>query len=229
MKFYSKKNSQLGGSDLQIASARLRAFSLAEALVALVIMAFICASVLVVINRSIASASDSVLQMQAFEVARNNMEKLLAKSSAKEMVEFGTSEKYPAIQWQTTVETFYEPLTSAMWLQAVCSAEYTDAEGDEQNIELTHWLTNLTKAELAKILERKLLARQTSGGPDEKPGPDDKPEPDEEPKPDEEPVDCDSLPFCERAFCYFEQYGGLPPGMGWEELQRFMNECWSLL
>ena len=160
MKFYSKKNSQLDGSDLQIASARLRAFSLAEALVALVIMAFICASVLVVINRSITSASDSVLQMQAFEVARNNMEKLLAKDSAKEMVEFGTSQKYPAIQWQTTVETFYEPLTSAMWLRAVCSAEYTDAEGAEQNIELTHWLTNLTKAELAKILQRKLLAMQ---------------------------------------------------------------------
>ncbi len=225
MKFCFKRNLFIDRGGSQRIPAQRRAFSLAEALVALIILAFICTSVLVVINRSIASASDSMLQMQAFEVARNNMEKLLAKSSAKEMVEFGISEKYSAIQWQTTVETFYEPLTSAMWLQAVCSAEYTDAEGAEQKVELTHWLTALTKAELAKVLERKLLARQTLGGPDKKPGPDEEPEPGEEPKPDEPLVDCDSLPFCERAFCYLEQYGRLPP-MEWEELERFMNECW---
>ena len=115
------------------------AFSLVEVVVALVILAFISSSVLVVINRYMAAAADSVLRMQAFEVARTNMEKLLTADSATDSVEFGTSEMYPDIEWETVVETFYEPLTSRMWVQAVCSAEYTDSEGEVQEIELTHW------------------------------------------------------------------------------------------
>ncbi|OEU59400.1 MAG: hypothetical protein BBJ57_00090 [Desulfobacterales bacterium PC51MH44] len=99
-----------------------------------------------------ASAVDLVLRMQAFEVARTNMEKLLTLSSAQESVEYGTSEMYPDIQYQIVVEPFYVPITAEMWIQAVCSAEYTDSEGEIQTVELTHWLTDVTKAELLKIL-----------------------------------------------------------------------------
>jgi prepilin-type N-terminal cleavage/methylation domain-containing protein len=130
------------------------AFSLVEVVVALVILAFISSSVLVVINRYMASAADSVLRMQAFEVARTNMEKLLTADFATDSVEFGTSDMYPDIEWETAVETFYEPLTSRMWVQAVCSAEYTDSEGEVQEIELTHWLTDVTKSQLLKLLEQ---------------------------------------------------------------------------
>lgn len=131
-----------------------KAFTLAETLAALVILAFISGSVLVVVNRCMASAVDSVLRMQAFEVARTNMEKLLTLSSVQESVEYGASEMYPDIQYQTVVEPFYEPITAQMWIQAVCSAEYTDSEGEVQTVELTHWLTDVTKAELLKILEQ---------------------------------------------------------------------------
>lgn len=130
------------------------AFSLVEVVVALVILAFISSSVLVVINRYMAAAADSVLRMQAFEVARTNMENLLTADSATDSVEFGISERYPDIEWETAVETFYEPLTSRMWVQAVCSAEYTDSEGEVQEIELTHWLTDVTKSQLLKLLEQ---------------------------------------------------------------------------
>jgi len=83
------------------------------------------------------------------------METLLVKDSVAEMVEYGSSDKYPEIQWQTTVETFYEPITVRIWIQAVCSAEYTNSAGELQTVELTHWLTDLTKEQLIKIIEQR--------------------------------------------------------------------------
>ncbi len=137
------------------------AFSLVEAVTALIILAIVSSSVLVVINRCMTSAADSALRMQAFEVARENMETLLSKDSVKEMVEYGGSDRYPEIQWQTTVETFYEPVTARMWVRAVCSAEYADTAGDVQTIELTHWLTGLTKKQLLEIIaEKQRLAEE---------------------------------------------------------------------
>ena len=107
---------------------------------------------LVVFNRYMASAADSMLRMQAFEVARANMEELLTLDSVSESVEYGYNERYPDIEWQTAVETFYEPLTSRMWIQAICSTEYTDSENEVQTVELTHWLTDVTKSQLLQIL-----------------------------------------------------------------------------
>jgi prepilin-type N-terminal cleavage/methylation domain-containing protein len=130
-------------------------FTLVETVVALIILSILSSGVLVVINRCIASATNSALRMHAFEVARENMEKLLASSSVKESVEYGSSDKHPNITWQTVVETFYEPLTDRMWVRAVCSSEYEDAQGQMQTVELTHWLTNVTKQQLMQILEQK--------------------------------------------------------------------------
>ena len=139
-------------------------FSLVEVLTALSILALISSSVLVVISRSAASGADSALRMQAFEVARENMEKLLSLQSVEEMVEYGESALYPEITWETVVETFYEPVTSGMWLRGVCSAQYIDSEGFEQEVELTHWLTDLTENQLLDIKSREdaedLLASQ---------------------------------------------------------------------
>ena len=118
------------------------------------ILGFFSSGVLVVINRCMAWAADSAVRMRAFEVARENMEKLLSSDSVKEMSEYGDSEKYPGIKWQTDVETFYEPITSRMWVRGVCTAQYEDAAGEEQTIELTHWLTNVTKEQMLQLLER---------------------------------------------------------------------------
>ncbi len=130
------------------------AFSLVEVLTALAILALMSSSVLVVIDRCVASAGDSALRMQAFEVARENMEKLLASTSLQENVEYGESNKYHEISWTTVVETFYEPISSRMWVRGICSAEYTDTEGQEQTVELTHWLAGLTKEQLLEITTR---------------------------------------------------------------------------
>lgn len=148
MKYSSEKN-------LLFASLTYRGFTLVEVMGALVILALVSSSVVVVINRCMASAADMELRIQAFELARQNMEKLLTSDSAKEMVEYGTSYKYPEIQWQNVVETFYEPVASKMWLRAVCSAEYYDTEGELQTVELTHWLSALTEKQVSQLLEQR--------------------------------------------------------------------------
>jgi hypothetical protein len=129
-----------------------------------VILGFFSSGVLVVINRSIAWAADSALRMQALEVARENMEKLLASQSVEQSSESGESEEYPGINWETRVETFYEPITSRMWVQGICSAEYEDADGEVQKIELTHWLTNLTKEQILALGEDEEAAKEALAG-----------------------------------------------------------------
>ncbi|MHC4737717.1 MAG: type IV pilus modification PilV family protein [Planctomycetota bacterium] len=143
-----------------------RAFSLVEATTSLIILAFISSSVLVVINRCVAATADSTLRMQAFEVARENMEMLLALDSVEEMVEYGYSEKYPEIQWQTTVESFSAPSpdfskpTTLGWVRALCSAEYVDVDGEQQKVEMVHWLTNLTQKQMEQVAEEKRLEEE---------------------------------------------------------------------
>jgi prepilin-type N-terminal cleavage/methylation domain-containing protein len=129
-------------------------FTLAEVMTALVILALICSGVLVVINRCAASAADTTLRMQAFEVARENMEKLLTSESVEEGTDFGDSDKYPQIKWQTVVETFYEPITVQMWVRAMCSAEYSDTAGQTQTVELNHWLTSVTDEQMSELMEQ---------------------------------------------------------------------------
>jgi hypothetical protein len=121
---------------------------------ALAVLALTSSSVLIVIDRCVTSAANSAMKMQAFEVARENMETLLSSVSAQESVEYGESDRYPAISWQTTVETFYEPTTARMWLRGVCSARYSDPNGLEQSVELTHWLTDLSKEQLLEMMKQ---------------------------------------------------------------------------
>jgi len=136
----------------ELSTFRNSGFSLAEVLGALMILAMTSSSVLLVIHRSAGAAADLAMRMRAFEVARENMEKLLASNSITEITEYGFSEKYPDIQWQTTVEAFHEPVHSKMWIRAICSAEYTDIKGELQTVELRHWILQLTKQQ-AKMLE----------------------------------------------------------------------------
>lgn len=136
-------------------NGRSRGFTLAEVMTALVILAMVCSGVWVVIDRCMAAAADSALRMAAFEVVRENMEKVLSSNSAKETVEYGTCDKYPDISWESTVETFSEPINGKMWVRAVCSAEYVDISGQTQTVELEHWLTDLTEQQVALITKAK--------------------------------------------------------------------------
>jgi hypothetical protein len=109
--------------------------------------------VLLVINRCMASTANSAIQMEAFQVARENLEKVLAAESVGESVEYGTSELYPDISWQTVIETFSEPVTGQMWVRAVCSADYIDSTGETQTLELVHWIGSLTDQQMNQLAQ----------------------------------------------------------------------------
>jgi len=131
-------------TDNMMTGRRSTGFTLIEVLTALAILALVSSSVLVVVDRCLVSASDSSLRMEAFLLARENMEKILASDSVEETVDFGNSEKYPDMSWQTVIESFSEPVSGKMWIRAVCSAEYLASTGEKQEVKLEHWITELT-------------------------------------------------------------------------------------
>jgi type II secretory pathway pseudopilin PulG len=132
---------------------RYKAFTLVEAVAAITLIGIMASSVLVVFIRCSSAVRDSSRRMQAFEVARENMETLLGANAVSEQVEYGFSEKYPAIQWTKKVEAFFEPGGKRMWLRAVCSAEYDDSAGETKNVEFTHWLTELSAEQMQEVLK----------------------------------------------------------------------------
>lgn len=137
-------------------------FTLIEMSVALVILGMIIASVFVIINRAVETIGDWQTKIEAFEIARENMEKLLAQKSLSDTIEYGTSETNPDIKWETTVESFYEPVSNKMWMRAICISEFTDSKGEEQKVELTHWLTSLSKKQIMQIMEQQQREEQFS-------------------------------------------------------------------
>ncbi len=134
-------------------------FTLLEVIAALAILGLAASSVLVVIDRCVSSASDSALRMEAFGLARENLEKILARDSVDETVEYGTSERYADVSWQTVIEGFPEPVTGQMWVRAVCSAEYVDSKGETQRIELIHWITQLTDQQAGQLVGQQDLEK----------------------------------------------------------------------
>jgi prepilin-type N-terminal cleavage/methylation domain-containing protein len=136
------------------ATRRLHAagFTLLEVVTALGILALISSSVLLVINRCMAAAANATLRMEAFRLVQENLEKVLVGDSVAETVEFGASDKYPDVAWQTVVEAFPEPVTGKMWVRAVCSAQYLDSAGEKQTVELVHWVTELTDQQAGRLM-----------------------------------------------------------------------------
>ncbi len=138
---------------------RTAGFTLVEVITALAILALASSSVLLVIDRCVSSASNSALRLEAFELARENLEKILISDTAEETVDYGTSDKFPDISWQTIVEGFPEPVTGQMWVRAVCSAEYVDSTGEKRTIELVHWLSPLTDQQAGLLVDQQEIEK----------------------------------------------------------------------
>jgi prepilin-type N-terminal cleavage/methylation domain-containing protein len=138
---------------------RVGGFTLLEVLSALAILGLVSSSVLLVIDRCVGSAADSALRREAFELARENLEAVLVRDSVEETIEYGASEKYADVSWQTVIEAFPEPIGGQMWLRAVCSAEYTDSKGQSQKVELAHWIAKLTEQQAGQLIDAEELER----------------------------------------------------------------------
>lgn len=117
----------------------------------MVLLGLLLASTLMLINDYIDTIIDYKLRNQAFELARSNMEQLLSENLLSDKDEYGTDEFNPELDWETLVEPFYEPVTNQMWIRAVCSSGFLDSRGQRQDIELEHWITNLTPVQIKQI------------------------------------------------------------------------------
>ncbi len=132
-----------------------RGFSLIEAGVSVVLLGIISSSILIVLDRNMAVATESTLKMEAFWVARENLEEILAQKTVTEDVEYGTSEKNDLIQWTKRVEPFYEDATGEMWLKAVSIAEFYNTDGELEEVKLEKWLSPLSDKQLEVLAKRK--------------------------------------------------------------------------
>jgi prepilin-type N-terminal cleavage/methylation domain-containing protein len=133
---------------------RRRGFTMVEVAAAVLLLGILLSSVMVLLNRYLEVVVDMRLRQQAFEMARANMETLLSADKLADLSEFGESERYPEIEWSTTVEPFTEPVKDRMWIRAVCTAGYTDSQGEKQAVELEHWITSLTAEQIKQILNQ---------------------------------------------------------------------------
>ncbi len=140
-------------SNKQQVTGHRSGFTVIEVVAALLIVALICSSVMLVVKHVMVALGESRLRMEAFEMARENMENLLTASSVGEMDDYGVSDTNPNIEWETVVETFSEPSGGKMWVRAICSATYPDANGQPQTVELTHWLTDVQESMMRQILK----------------------------------------------------------------------------
>jgi len=188
-----------------------------EVMASLILLAFVSLGVFVVVTRSLNTAADSAQRIRAFEVARENMEQLLAADSVSEMAEYGSSDKYSGISWQKTVETFFEPVTNRMWLRGVCSAEYLDSQNKTQRVELTHWLTDLTKEQLVQIMQEKAREKQDLSDANEIP-----PDPNAEPPGPNTPPG-PNQPEDDDLYCGYSLDEIWQQGLMW--LLNFCNDC----
>lgn len=160
-------------NNIMLPTRTRRAFTFIEVVTALMIVSVITFGVLVVINQSVASMIENQARIQAFELAREKMENLLASESVMDTAEFGTHETNEDIQWETTIEAFDEPVKSKMWIRAVCSATYTDKNDEKQTIRLEHWLTGLTTAQENQIRDQRKREQDFLDSQDENPFGDD--------------------------------------------------------
>ncbi|HPS54862.1 MAG TPA: prepilin-type N-terminal cleavage/methylation domain-containing protein [Sedimentisphaerales bacterium] len=140
-----------------------KGFSLIEAVVALGVLAIITSSVLVIVDQCMNSTADMELRRNAFEIARENMEILLTEKTVSEKSEFGISELYPEIEWQTTIEMFQPQGSNDNWLKAICSSQYYDSKNEIQTVELAAWLTMLSNKDVLKIQKQREILRELEG------------------------------------------------------------------
>lgn len=131
-----------------------KAFTLVEIAVAIVVVGLIVSAAMAIIDRLVGAMADLRLRSEAFEIAREKMETLLAQSKVQDLTDYGYSETRPDIQWQATIEPFYEPITNQMWIRAVASAGFNDSKGKFQSIDLEHWITNLSPQLVKQILDQ---------------------------------------------------------------------------
>ena len=132
-----------------------KGFSLIEVGVSLILVGIISTTILSVYDRNMESAIDSTLKMNAFSVAREKLEEILAYDKVEESVDYGTTEMPPYIEWTTKVVPFYDQWSESMWVKAISIADYYDTKGEVQTVELEKWISKISKKQMETIAKQK--------------------------------------------------------------------------
>ncbi len=207
---------------------RARGFTLIEVMAALIILALITSGSLVAMNRYMKVAIDQGIKMEAFNLARENMENILSVSLLTDDIQQGESETNPDIRWQNSVESFYEPLTSRMWIRAICGVSYIDSEGENQEIELTHWVTDISKKQVLAIIDQKKREKkyeeEIAEDGEDSDSQEDQPDNDEQDEngDDDEEVDPEKDDFIICGFT-MDQLNAMSNSQMWTVLMKFLN------
>jgi prepilin-type N-terminal cleavage/methylation domain-containing protein len=144
----------LSNNNLFARRSRTIGFTLVEVAMSIAILGIIASSAIVVMNNCIESAIDVRKKVLAFNLARENMETLLAEKSLSEMIDFGVSEIDPEITWELTTEVIQQQYTDDWFLEARSVALYTNGKGEEEKVEFIHWASTLTEGQIKQIQER---------------------------------------------------------------------------
>ncbi len=141
-----------------------RGFTVVEVSAALIVLGIIFSSVLVIFNDATTSISESRIRMEAFEIARDNMERVLTQTSVGEIADYGISEQNPNIEWELRVEPFSDPSGSGTWVKAISSATYPDSNDQPKTLELTCWLGRVSKEIADQMMKDRMRDYNEMGG-----------------------------------------------------------------
>lgn len=134
------------------------AFTIVEVLAAMIIVGMIAGSVMVVINNCIESIDEMCVRQEAFELAKENIEKVLLSSKVKESIESGTSDINPEVECEVKIRAEDSKTEDGgMWVQATITSTFKDENNKPQTIEFNTWLTKLTEAEEKQLLRERAI------------------------------------------------------------------------
>jgi len=139
-------------------------FTVVEIVASLLVLVLIFSSVLTIFNDSMRAVSENRMQAEAFELAREKMEEMLAQTAVTEVTNYGVSDRNPNIEWETRVESFSDPSGSGSWVRAVSAVTYPDANDQPKSLELTCWLSKIPKEVAAQMERDKLLMKMWEMG-----------------------------------------------------------------
>ena len=130
-----------------------KAFTLVEAMAALLVMGIVTGGGVVTISNCLNSMINMRLEEEAVNLASENMEYLLAKKQISEFVESGTDEINPDLSWEIGFEVAEFPSTGKLWVRAFSTASYYNSENEYKEIQFEDWLMQLDDKE-AKLVEQ---------------------------------------------------------------------------
>ncbi len=152
---------RIRNNELEISFKMRKGFTVLEALMAVLVIGFVVSSVMVVTSNSIASLADLKLRTEAFEIARENMELILARDNVTELSDSGTSDINPEIEWEISIKADQASSTDAtMWVKAKSLANYTDSKGELKTVEFEQWISYLNRSQTKQIQKLRSLQAQ---------------------------------------------------------------------